>query len=55
MECRPCPEKDEKKLMTHFLMTGMEHNFYAMYKFAKSLSVGVEFPPELETLALMVS
>lgn len=55
MEHAPSHDEAAKDLVTHFLMTGEEHNFYAMYKFAKSLSEGVEFPQELKELALMVS
>ncbi|CAL8084310.1 unnamed protein product [Orchesella dallaii] len=36
-------------LTFHFLLTGEEHNFYALYKFAETLDV--TFPPNLKALA----
>ncbi|CAL8123863.1 unnamed protein product [Orchesella dallaii] len=37
-------------LTFHFLLTGEEHNFYALYKFAETLD-NVTFPPKLKALA----
>ncbi|ODM95400.1 putative ATP-dependent RNA helicase TDRD12 [Orchesella cincta] len=43
--------ESDVNLVCHFLLTGKEHNFYALYKFSETLD-HVTFPPLLKALAV---